>query len=128
MGTRVEGEVVAVRRTELFEGHDRVTRRARSGPRRRVDLVFGSNSSSARSPRSTRRDDAQQKFVHDFVAAWTKVMNLDRFGVNQAKPVDLCAVVGCKPDPRELCDAIAPLRRTSCELLEALLAKLAKRS
>ena len=48
-----------------------------------VDLVFGSNSqSSVRSPRSTRSADAAEKFVDDFVAAWVKVMDADRFDVH----------------------------------------------
>ncbi len=41
----------------------------------------GRTRSSARSPRCTRRSDAKEKFVRDFAAAWTKVMNLDRFDV-----------------------------------------------
>ena len=55
-------------------------RRARSsGPRTRVDLSSARTRSCARWPRSTRAADAQEKFVKDFVAAWAKVMNLDRF-------------------------------------------------
>ena len=42
-------------------------------------LVFGSILSSARSPVPHACADAKEKFVHDFVAAWHKVMNLDRF-------------------------------------------------
>ena len=53
---------------------------ARSGgPRSRVDLVFGSNSELRALAEVYASDDAQEKFVHDFVAAWDKVMNLDRF-------------------------------------------------
>jgi catalase-peroxidase len=44
-----------------------------------VDLVFGSNSQLRALVEVYGSSDAQQKFVHDFVAAWTKVMNLDRF-------------------------------------------------
>jgi len=44
-----------------------------------VDLVFGSNSQLRALAEVYGSSDAQQKFVHDFVAAWTKVMNLDRF-------------------------------------------------
>ena len=44
-----------------------------------VDLVFGSNSQLRAIAEVYACDDAQKKFVHDFVAAWTKVMNLDRF-------------------------------------------------
>ena len=45
----------------------------------RVDLVFGSNSELRALAEVYASDDAQEKFVHDFVAAWDKVMNLDRF-------------------------------------------------
>ncbi len=47
--------------------------------RHRVDLVFGSNSQLRAWPRCIACDDSQQAFVQDFVAAWTKVMDLDRF-------------------------------------------------
>ena len=45
----------------------------------RVDLVFGSNSILRSYAEVYAQDDNQEKFVHDFVAAWTKVMNADRF-------------------------------------------------
>ncbi|HKM26278.1 MAG TPA: peroxidase family protein, partial [Thiopseudomonas sp.] len=45
----------------------------------RVDLVFGSNSVLRAYAEVYAQDDNQEKFVHDFVAAWTKVMNADRF-------------------------------------------------
>src|SRR4030095_3440843 len=45
----------------------------------RVDLVFGSNSQLRALAEVYASSDAQAKFVHDFVAAWDKVMNLDRF-------------------------------------------------
>jgi catalase-peroxidase len=44
-----------------------------------VDLVFGSNSQLRALAEVYASDDAQEKLVHDFVAAWDKVMNLDRF-------------------------------------------------
>ena len=44
-----------------------------------VDLVFGSNSQLRAIAEVYGADDAQEKFVQDFVAAWHKVMNLDRF-------------------------------------------------
>ena len=44
-----------------------------------VDLVFGSNSQLRAIAEVYASDDAQEKFVRDFVAAWDKVMNLDRF-------------------------------------------------
>ncbi|OYZ69926.1 MAG: catalase/peroxidase HPI [Methylophilaceae bacterium 17-43-7] len=47
----------------------------------RVDLVFGSNSVLRAYAEVYAQDDAKEKFVHDFVAAWTKVMNADRFDI-----------------------------------------------
>jgi catalase-peroxidase len=44
-----------------------------------VDLVFGSNSQLRALSEAYAQDDNQAKFVRDFVAAWNKVMNLDRF-------------------------------------------------
>jgi catalase-peroxidase len=62
----------------LFEGHDRATGKLKwTGTR--VDLVFGSNSQLRAIGEVYACDDAQEKFVRDFVAAWNKVMNLDRF-------------------------------------------------
>ena len=62
----------------LFEGRDRSTGELRwSGTR--ADLVFGSNSQLRAIAEVYGCDDAQQAFVRDFVAAWNKVMNLDRF-------------------------------------------------
>ncbi len=48
----------------------------------RVDLVFGSNSRLRALSEVYAQDDAKEKFVHDFIAAWNKVMNADRFDVN----------------------------------------------
>ena len=63
---------------DVFEGHDRVTGDIKwTGTR--VDLVFGSNSQLRALAEVYGSSDAQEKFVHDFVAAWSKVMNLDRF-------------------------------------------------
>ena len=63
---------------ETFEGRDRATGELRwTGSR--VDLVFGSNSVLRALAEVYASDDAQEKFVRDFVAAWDKVMNLDRF-------------------------------------------------
>jgi catalase-peroxidase len=45
----------------------------------RADLVFGSNSILRAYAEVYAQDDSREKFVHDFVAAWTKVMNADRF-------------------------------------------------
>jgi catalase-peroxidase len=62
----------------VYEGHDRRTGAARwTGTA--VDLVFGSNSLLRALAEVYACADAQQKFVRDFVAAWAKVMNLDRF-------------------------------------------------
>ena len=47
-----------------------------------VDLVFGSNSILRSYAEVYAQDDNQEKFVADFVAAWTKVMNADRFDLN----------------------------------------------
>jgi catalase-peroxidase len=63
---------------DLFEGCDRVTDETKwTGTH--VDLLFGSNSQLRALAEVYASADAQEKFVHDFVAAWTKVMNLDRF-------------------------------------------------
>ncbi|MGI8665831.1 MAG: catalase/peroxidase HPI [Jatrophihabitans sp.] len=62
---------------ETFEGRDRAGDARWTGSR--VDLVFGSNSELRALAEVYASDDAQQKFVRDFVAAWDKVMNLDRF-------------------------------------------------
>jgi catalase-peroxidase len=65
---------------ETFEGRDRKTGELKwTGSR--VDLVFGSNSQLRALAEVYASDDAQGKFVQDFVAAWDKVMNLDRFDV-----------------------------------------------
>jgi catalase-peroxidase len=63
---------------DLFEGRDRKTGEIR-WTATRVDLVFGSNSQLRALAEVYGSADAQQKFVEDFVAAWSKVMNLDRF-------------------------------------------------
>jgi catalase-peroxidase len=63
---------------DVFEGRDRASGEVKwTGTR--VDLVFGSNSQLRAVAEVYAQDDAQQKFVADFVAAWTKVMNADRF-------------------------------------------------
>jgi catalase-peroxidase len=65
---------------DLFEGRDRKTGEVKwTGTR--VDLTFGSNSQLRALAEVYGSSDAQQKFVHDFVAVWNKVMNLDRFDV-----------------------------------------------
>ncbi len=63
---------------DMFEGCDRKTGEVKwTGTR--VDLIFGSNSQLRALAEVYGSADAQKKFVQDFVAAWTKVMNLDRF-------------------------------------------------
>jgi catalase-peroxidase len=63
---------------ETFEGRDVATGEVRwTGSR--VDLVFGSNSELRALAEVYASDDAREKFVHDFAAAWVKVMNLDRY-------------------------------------------------
>jgi catalase-peroxidase len=63
---------------DMFEGHDRKTGEIKwTGTR--VDLIFGSNSQLRALAEVYGSPDAQKKFVQDFVATWTKVMNLDRF-------------------------------------------------
>jgi catalase-peroxidase len=64
----------------IFEGRDRKTGELKwTGTR--VDLVFGSNSVLRALTEVYGSSDGQKKFVHDFVAAWNKVMNLDRFDI-----------------------------------------------
>lgn len=66
----------------LFEAHDRKTGKVKwTGTR--VDLVFGSNSELRALAEVYACDDAKEKFVKDFVAAWDKVMNLDRFDLKK---------------------------------------------
>jgi catalase-peroxidase len=63
---------------DVFEGRDRATGELKwTGTR--VDLIFGSNSQLRALAEVYASSDAQEKFVQDFVAAWNKVMNLDRF-------------------------------------------------
>jgi catalase-peroxidase len=75
MGTKWEA---ASKDADVFEGRDRKTGE-RKWTGTRVDLVFGSNSQLRALAEVYGSSDAQEKFVQDFVAAWNKVMNLDRF-------------------------------------------------
>jgi catalase-peroxidase len=66
---------------QLYEGRDRATGEAKwTGTA--VDLVFGSNSQLRAISEVYASSDASEKFVRDFVAAWDKVMNLDRFDLD----------------------------------------------
>jgi catalase-peroxidase len=79
---------------DTFEGRSRSTGKP-TWTGSRVDLLFGSNSELRALAEVYACDDAKEKFVRDFVAAWDKVMNLDRF--------DLPAVRG---DARKLAVAV----------------------
>ncbi|PHS13272.1 MAG: catalase/peroxidase HPI [Kangiella sp.] len=65
----------------IYEGHDRVSGKLKwkATP---VDLIFGSSSELRAISEVYASDDAERKFVHDFIKAWTKVMQLDRFDLN----------------------------------------------
>ena len=63
---------------DVFEGRDRATG-ALKWTGTRVDLIFGSNSQLRALTEVYGCEDSQEKFLHDFVAVWNKVMNLDRF-------------------------------------------------
>jgi len=65
---------------QAFEGRDRATGEVK-WTATRVDLVFGSNSQLRAISEVYAQDDAKEKFVNDFVAAWTKVMDADRFDI-----------------------------------------------
>ena len=71
---------------ETFTGRDRAKGEAK-WTASRVDLVFGSNSELRALAEVYASNDAKEKFVRDFVAAWTKVMNLDRFDVSSSRRV-----------------------------------------
>ncbi|MBX9947797.1 MAG: catalase/peroxidase HPI [Candidatus Obscuribacterales bacterium] len=80
----------SARDENLYEGCDRATGKVKwTGTA--VDLIFGSNSQLRAISEVYASNDAQKKFVNDFVAAWTKVMNLDRFDLDQS------VRIGAKP-------------------------------
>jgi catalase-peroxidase len=80
----------------FYEGRDRKTGKVKwTGSR--VDLAFGSNSQLRSIAEVYASDDAKAKFVEDFVAAWTKVMNLDRFDLPQAERLGLKKVALVQP-------------------------------
>jgi len=78
MGT----EWKATKDENVFEGHDRQTGQ-RKWTGTRVDLIFGANSELRALAEVYACDDAKDKFAKDFVAAWTKVMELDRFDLKE---------------------------------------------
>ena len=65
---------------DVYEGRDRATGEVK-WTATAVDLVFGAHSQLRALAEVYASDDAKEKFVRDFVAAWAKVMNLDRFDV-----------------------------------------------
>jgi catalase-peroxidase len=67
----------------IYEGRDRKTSRVKwtATP---VDLAFGSDSELRAVAEVYASDDAKEKFVQDFVNAWVKVMNLDRFSLDRS--------------------------------------------
>ena len=66
------------KKEDAFEGRDRKTNKVKwTGTR--ADLIFGSNSQLRALAEVYATDDSHDKFINDFVVAWTKVMNLDRF-------------------------------------------------
>jgi catalase-peroxidase len=67
---------------DVFEGRDRTTGQLK-WTATRVDVVFGSNSQLRALAEVYASDGAQQRFVHEFVTAWSKVMNLDRFDLKR---------------------------------------------
>ena len=69
----------AIEADEVFEGHNAGEL---VGTATRVDLIFGSNSELRAIAEVYAADDAKEKFVKDFIKAWNKVMNLDRFDLN----------------------------------------------
>lgn len=77
MGMDVEWKAISTNR-ELFEGRDRKTGEVK-WTATRADLIFGSNSELRALAEVYASADAEEKFVNDFVEAWVKVMNLDRF-------------------------------------------------
>jgi catalase-peroxidase len=69
--------------SDIFEGRDPKTGELK-WTATRVDLIFGSHSELRAIAEVYAADDAKEKFVHDFISAWNKVMNADRFDVKQA--------------------------------------------
>lgn len=68
--------------SERFEGIDRKTGEAK-WTATRVDLIFGANAQLRAVAEVYASDDNKEKFVHDFIAAWNKIMNADRFDIKK---------------------------------------------
>lgn len=69
---------------DVYEGRDRATGELK-GTGTRIDLLFGSNSQLRAIAEVYACEDSQEKFLQDFIAAWNKVMNLDRFDLTGSK-------------------------------------------
>jgi catalase-peroxidase len=69
---------------DVFEGYDRKTGELK-WTATRVDLIFGSNSQLRAFVEVYRCKDSQEKFLHDFVAVWNKVVNPDRFDLARSQ-------------------------------------------
>jgi catalase-peroxidase len=86
---------------DAYEGHSRTSNEV-VWTASSVDLVFGANSQLRAIAEVYAAEDAKEKFVHDFVAAWNKVMNLDRFDLRakaaaKAKPAAKAAALAAEP-------------------------------
>ena len=77
-GSSIVNVLSLVSEAELFEGRDRKSGEVK-WTATRVDLIFGSNSRLRALSEFYAQDDSKEKFVFDFISAWDKVMNLDRF-------------------------------------------------
>jgi catalase-peroxidase len=86
MGTQWQPSTTSNGSGPVYEGRDRKTNQVK-WTASRVDLIFGSHSQLRAIAEVYACADAKEKFVKDFVAAWTKVMNADRFEVHSAKAV-----------------------------------------
>jgi catalase-peroxidase len=81
----MKNEWVATEHKNRFQALDRHTKEA-TWTASRVDLIFGSHSELRAQSEVYAQSDSKEKFVHDFIAAWDKVMNADR--IDQLKPAD----------------------------------------
>lgn len=84
MGTQWQPSAESNGSGAIYEGRDRKTN-AVKWTASRVDLVFGSNSQLRALAEVYACADSKEKFVKDFVAAWNKVMNLDRYDVTASR-------------------------------------------